>query len=586
MYTTDSLLLTKKHNMKKKLLLLVLLTQFIFAQNNATSFDWSFNAGGGFNTTKRLHYNSQGDLLCLISSGHQTTYGGTTVTDPGTSRTPGTISFIGKRTQNGTSSVIIQRNTPNTTYATLDDFTVDNNDNIIVTGFTFGYDSTVFYNFGNGITLYGKGNFIAKYNPQGVCQWATLVTYNLTGSLPYSENKAIALGVLPNNDIYFANRSTNGNKPFWLLKLNSSGTEIWHKEWIITNSNTIGISTSKNNFFFDNTGKAYFTVQSIFGDTVTVDGIVLTPPTGSHPTITSILTINNDGTNGLFSTHRGTIADIAVEKATGNVILDWRQYDQNPAPFNTLPMAPNGTYQYIGIVALNSNRNYINSSTALFTNQFQSIYPLGNLNIVASSLMYPTETLSIPGQSYTASKHTPTWKFFENFTMTKFIAHPEINGTNTASANTMALYNNKLAVSGSYDLANNTTITINGTVLTTCDKDPNYATLYPSWTSLQNDVFISQLSIGNSLDVKKDLFEDKKVSVYPNPAKNQINVTFDNTINSAKLKVISLSGQTVFEKENLSGTTFNFDISSLSKGMYLIQVSNGFSTFNSKFLKK
>lgn len=571
--------------MKKILLLLVLFSQFIFGQNNATSFDWSFNPGGGFNSTKRIQYNSQGDLFALIDSGHQTTYGGTTMLVPGSGSFPGTITFLAKRTQSGTSSVFVQKNIVNPTYATFDDFTVDNDDNIIVAGSTFGYDATVFYDFGNGIILYGKGNFLAKYNPQGICQWAVLINYNLT-SLPNSETKPISIGILPNNDIYYAGRSTNGNKPFWLIKLNPSGAEVWHKEWILPTSNSVGIFASKNHFFFDTTGKAYFVIQSLNGDLVTIDGIVLTPPAGAHPTTTSILTINNDGTNGVFSTYRGAIADIVVEKASGNVLLDWRQYVQNPAPFNTLPMAVNGTYQYIGIVALDSNRNYINSSTAFFTNQFKSIFPLGNLKIVANSIMVPSETLTIPGQSYTATTYTPTWKFFENFTMTKFIAHPEINGTNTASANTMSLFNNKLAVSGSYTLTNNPTITINGTTLTTCDKDPNFATLYPSWASLQGDVFISQLTIGNSLDVKSNLFEDKKLTIYPNPARNQINLSFENNLEKAKLKVISILGQTVLEKQNLSGTDFNIDVSNLSWGIYIINIVDGNLEYNSKFVKQ
>ncbi len=572
--------------MKKITQLLILL--FItngFSQNNSNSFDWSFNIGGGFNTTKRINYNSQGDLLCLIDSGHQTTFGGTTMTDPGSGSFPGTVSFLCKRTQSGTSSVLIKRNVPNTTYATFHDFVIDNEDNIILTGSTFGYDTTVFYDFGNGIKLYGKGNFIAKYNPQGVCQWANLVTYNLTSNTA-SENKNIGLGVLPNNDIYFANRSTgytaNYQNPFWLIRFNALGTEIWHKEWILPNSRSIGITSSKNNFFFDHTGKAYFIIQSLNGDLVTIDGTVLTPPAGGHPTTTSLLTINGDGTNGVFSTYRGSIGDLAVEKATGNVLLDWGQYVVNPAPFNTVSY--NIYNQYGGVVALDSNRNYINSTGALFTNQYKSIYPLGNLNFAANSLMYPTETLSIPSQTYTASKHTPTWKIFENFTMTKFIAHPEITGTSTNSVDTMAAYNNKLAVSGSYSLTSNPTITINGTTLTTCNNDPNFATLYTTWASLQGDVFISQLTISNSLGVTENKISN--FQIYPNPVSNQINMLLENNIENASLKIISILGQIVLEKQNISGNNINIDVSKLAKGVYVVRVSDGISISNTKFIKE
>ncbi len=557
---------------------------FLLAQNNATSFDWSFNGGGGFNTTKRLQYNSQGDLIFLLDVGHQTTYGGTTISYPGFGQFPGTASFIGKRTQSGTSTVLIQKSTTNPTSTTFQDFVIDNDDNIIVTGATFGYNSTVFYDFGNGITLYGKGNFIAKYNPQGICQWVKLVDYGITGAMPYSENKNIGLGILPNNDIYYANRSTNGNKPFWLLKLNPSGTEIWHKEWIMSGSFSAQILTSVNNFFFDNTGKATFYIYSIQGDVVTLDGTVLTPPSGTHPSTSSIVTINNDGTNGVFSTHRGGIGDIAVEKATGNVLVKWGQYVQNPAPFNTIPLAVNNTYQYAGIIALDSNRNFINKTAGSFTVSIGNLFPLGNLNFVTSTRMIPGETITIPNQTFTATKYTPTWKFFENFTFTKFIAHPEINGTNTNSYDFMALYNNKLAVSGSYYLQDNPTINANGMTLTTCGNDPNFATLYPSYATYQNDVFISQLTINNSLSVSENKLSNFKI--YPNPTSNNLNLSFENNQENASIKIISILGQTVLEKQNLSGNNLSLDVSNLAKGIYILELYDGFSVSKAKFIKE
>lgn len=570
--------------MKKNLLLLIVFyTTLTFAQNNAESFDWSFNAGGGFNTTKRIHYNSQGDLFSLITSGHQTVYGGTTMVDPGFGTTPGTVSFIAKRTQSGTSTVFVQRNTPNTTYATFDDFAIDNDDNIILTGTTFGYSPEVFYNFGNGVTLYGKGNFIAKFNAEGLCQWAKLISYNLTGSLPYSENKPISIGVLENNDIYYANRSTNGNKPFWLIKFNPSGTEIWHKEWILPTSNTIGIYSSKNNFFFDNTGKAYFIIQSTFGDPVTIDGIALTPPAGTHPSVTSILTINNEGENDVFTTYRGGIGDIAVEKDSGNVLLDWGQYSTNPAPFNTVPSL---NQIYAGVVALDENRNFINCTAAIVLDDFESIFPLGNLKFVGNDVLAPTETFSIPDQTFTATHYTPTWKFFDDFAVTKFVAHPNVNGMNTFAANTFALYNDKLAVSGRYKLQDNPTIVVNGTTLTTCDQDPNFATLYPNWASLQEDVFISQLTIDESFLATNSTEKIANGRLYPNPNEGILKLNFNTDVQDGSLKIISVNGQVVLEVNKLNGINFSFDVSKLSQGIYLLQLVADNLSFSSKFIKK
>ena len=565
----------------KKILLFLVICISANAQNNADSFDWSFNGGGGFNTTKRMQYNSQGDLLFLMDVGHQTTFEGTTITEPGSGSFPGTATFIGKRAQNGASTLLIKKNTPNPTYATFQDFVIDNNDNIIVTGATFGYVATVFYDFGNGIKLYGKGNFIAKYNPQGVCQWANLINYNLTSN-SYSENKNIGLGVLPNNDIYFANRSTGYNasyqNPFWLIRFNAAGAEIWHKEWLMPNSSSVAILTSKNNCFFDNTGKAYFYIYSIQGDIVTIDGTVLTPPAGGHPSTSSLLTINSDGTNGVFSTYRGAFGDIAVEKTTGNVLLDWRQYFQNPSPFDTLPLAPNNTYQFVGIVAVDSNRNFINRTAALFNTSYGSLFPLGNLNFVTNTVMSPTETVSTQTQTFTATKYTPTWKFFENFTFTKFVAHPEINGTSTNSYDLMAQYNNKLAVSGSYSLVNNATILVNGTTLTTCNNDPNFATLYPTWATLQGDVFISQLTISGGLDVSQNKLSNFKI--YPNPSNGVFNIEIDENLINAKATIYNLLGQKIKDFSIKSTTT----TAMLNKGMYLLKIEKDGSKTTKKLI--
>jgi hypothetical protein len=55
-----------------------------------------------------------------------------------------------------------------------------------------------------------------------------LITYNLTGCFTYSEKINQLLGFYQIMGIYYANRSINESKPFWLIKFNPSG-EIWHK---------------------------------------------------------------------------------------------------------------------------------------------------------------------------------------------------------------------------------------------------------------------------------------------------------------------------------------------------------------------
>lgn len=555
--------------MKKRLLFIFLcLGSIITAQNNAADFDWAFNTGGGYNTTKRIQYNSQGDLLCMVNIGNKTTFGSVAMQGQGFSVFPGNVTFIGKRTQAGVKTVLVKVLSSNSYVANFDDFALDSNDNIIVSGTVF--NATTPYDFGNGVTLLGKGYFVAKYNANGECQWAKLFTLNVTVS---STNKPIALGILPNNDVYFAARSSNGSQPFWLLRLDNDGTEIWHKEWILPISGSIAIATSKNNCFFDSTGKAYFYISNLNSSPITVDGVSLTVPAGAHPVGAHILAIDGNGANGAFTSHRGGIGDLAVEKNTGNVLVKWSQYNANSAPFNTVNHT-NNVYQ--GIVALDSNRNYLNSTPNPVLNQadIDAIFPLGNLKFVGMKILQPGNTIVAGSQSFTATKYIPTWKFFDNFVMSKFVAHPELNETSAIVYPCIASYNNKLAVSGSYSLTNNATVNINGTTLISCENDLTFAAAFPAFASLAGDLFITQITNGSSLGIEKNDVSES-VSIYPNPANSDFYVQIDENMIGSKATVFNLLGQKV-KFFSLNSTITN---QTLSKGIYLIQIEkNGIKT--------
>ena len=80
--------------------------------------------------------------------------------------------------------------------------------------------------------------------------------------------------------------------------------------------------------------------------------------------------------------------------------------------------------------------------------------------------------------------------------------------------------------------------------------------------------------------------ELNKVVTYPNPTSSQINFSFNENLENASVKITSLLGQTVLEKQNLSGNNLSFDVSNLAKGMYVVSVNNGGLVSNSKFIKE
>ena len=576
--------------MKKILLLSCILVNVLLlsAQSNSNKFDWAFNTGGGFNTVVRMHYNSVGDLLTMITIGDTAQYGNTVIGAAKQSSYPGTLTFIGKRTQAGVFKVLIQFK-PTAAYQqiTAYDFAVDGNDNIIVSGTVLDWEGGGPSDFGNGVKLAGKGFFVAKYNPEGLAQWAKRYDLNTTFT---SYTNPVSLGVLPNNDILFAAQSSNGNNPFWLIRLKTDGSEIWHKELLVKQgfAPVPKVFTSKNNFFFDHEGTTYFIVTPKYQEPLTINDEVIAVNPGSHPSTSFLLSFDGEGNKKEFSGYRGGIHDIAVERETGNILLKWGQYNVNPAPFNTI--AYNQYNQYLGFVALDKNRKYLKSTATsiLVYSDVESIYPLGNLEIVGNATAEPTVTYTAGSQSYTtpAGKYAPIWKFFDSdLNFKSLVAHPEMNAYSSTSRFFMASWKNKLAVSGSWMLADNASVNINGTVLTTSFKDLNFGKKFPSWASLAGDIFIAQITRDGVSTAATSSLEENSIQakIYPNPANGIITIEVESGNLSGNIAIYSISGQKMIS-EQFSGSSKRLDVSGFAKGIYLVSVTSNQKTSTQKLI--
>ena len=569
--------------MKKIILLFALISNlnFVNGQNNSDKFEWSFNTGGGYNNVKRMHYNTNGDLFIMETIGDTAQFGDIVLGAPKQGSYNGNVTFIGKRTQDGNYTVLV-KHVSNQYGATFEDFALDSEGNIIVSGAQFS--GTTPFDYGNGITLSGNGYFITTYNAEGKAQWAKLYDLNTTFS---RTNAPISLGILPNNDIYFAAQSPNGNMPFWLIRLNSSGTEIWHKELILKYQNyNPTVFSSKNNSFFDNEGTAYFYVPILYGNYLKVNEDSIAGNPGTHPSTVYLLSIDGTGNKKAYGGYRGGIGDFCVEKETGNIILKYSQINANPAPFDKLNSFNNaGSSLYLGLVALDKNLNYIKStSTSLMdTENINALYPLGNLEVVGNRTSPGGTTLSAGVQTFTtaAEKYTPTWIFFDSdLNFKSFIAHPELSGTASSATLHMAKYGTKLAITGTYPLDGNPTITVNGTILKTCFKNLNFGTKFPIFASLAGDIFVSQINLNESVaSNQKDLNDNtSKVQIYPNPASDMLYTSMEQGKSNVLLELFDVMGNKVFnEKITMNSRLF---IGHLSKGIYTSKIStdNSLST--------
>jgi hypothetical protein len=566
------------HNFKyfemKKLVIFIALcfNGILFAQNNATSFDWAFNTGGGGDSVYRMQYNSTGDLLVLgtITGSGQF---GTTQLNGGAN-----IRYIGKRTTNGTMSVLQTFKNYSNAYPYVIvpyDMAIDTNDNIIITG-VLGYASIPF-DFGNGVTLTGKGYFMVKYNSAGVAQWAKLYDLNTTFN---SYTSPIALQVLPNNDIYFLTKSPNAPSPTWLIKLNSSGTELWHKEFLFEN-----IIKPQNNFFADNNGNTHILVSSsnssivVLGETLTKEpNVSISPNYCSY-----ILSFDANGDKKTYKSITGGSADYAVEKQTGNVIFNHSSfYSDSPAQYKLWPACP---LNYKGYIATDENYNYIKSQSGTFNANDESIYPTGNLsffgctttNIVGNGVtgtVAAGRVVTAGTQTYTvgANKSAMLVKFYDsNLSFYGFVAHPELNSLTAPFdvGKSYAVYNNKITFSGAFSKTTDPTVIINGTTLTACNIN-----------NTGQDLFITQVDV-SQFTLKTNKYDlSNNFKIYPNPSIGNFNIEVAENLLSSKATIYNLLGQKIKEF-SLKSTITN---QSLTKGIYLLEIEKEGSKTTKKLI--
>jgi hypothetical protein len=65
---------------------------------------------------------------------------------------------------------------------------------------------------------------------------------------------------------------------------------------------------------------------------------------------------------------------------------------------------------------------------------------------------------------------------------------------------------------------------------------------------------------------------DNTISVYPNPSSGKISIVTKSNFKNALLQIKDMKGAITFEKRNIEGNSFNYDISSLANGIYILDI--------------
>ena len=75
-------------------------------------------------------------------------------------------------------------------------------------------------------------------------------------------------------------------------------------------------------------------------------------------------------------------------------------------------------------------------------------------------------------------------------------------------------------------------------------------------------------------------------TVYPNPVADFVTINNAKAFKSAAVKVVDITGKSVYAKSNISGSQFTVDLTTLKAGLYFVQISNDNEVNVVKILKK
>lgn len=113
-------------------------------------------------------------------------------------------------------------------------------------------------------------------------------------------------------------------------------------------------------------------------------------------------------------------------------------------------------------------------------------------------------------------------------------------------------------------------------------SSPNDTWLHDSVQYHCQNVEISTL-IGVHINDVNEL--NQSISIAPNPASHQINVTLPSNYTPNQIAILNITGSTITSYSNTSNSLLTIDVSSLANGIYFLQLNDGTQIFHKRFIK-
>ena len=502
----------------------------------------------------------------------------------------GTVDFdpnagIFNLTSNGDQDIFIQKLDANGNFlwaksigGTGDDdgtsITTDANGDVYITGFysgTVDFDpNTATFNLTSNGTSDG---FIQKLDGNGNFLWAKsevsgAITTDANGNVYLTGSYQGTVDFDPNAGTF--SLTSNGSSDIFIQKLDANGNFIWAKSM----GGTLG-GESGSSITTDANGNVYLT--------------------GSYQG-----TVDFDPNAGTFNLTSNGNQDIFIQKLDANGNFLWAKSMGSPLGYEygfSITTSPSGniyvTGSYQGTVDFDPNAGIFN----LTSNGGQDVYILkldANGNFLWAKSMGALET---------DVSNCVTTDSFGNVYITGFFDgtvdfDPGSAIFNLTTNNQSDIFIQKLDAGGNFvwaisvggageDFSESITIDAsNGVYIAgyfgyTVDFDPTAST-FNLTADNYGDAFILKL---NQLSVNIEetiLLND--VSIFPNPSQGIVNINLGD-LKSPTVKVFSLTGQLIYQKENINASVYQFELNE-APGVYFVEVSSQNEKLQYKLVKK
>lgn len=451
---------------------------------------------------------------------------------------------------------------------------VDNNDNIIL--YSEFWDS-VDVNPGDtpqieyGSTPGTTDSYFVKFDALGNYLWSSSITSK-------KNINSISISVDGNNDIYLTGNQYDsiflspntynkaiapiGLRNQFLIKLNSAGNYLWHKN--IVKGNIANIQF--NNNFIYHTGN--FIDSLIIQSNTNLDTVI-----GKGGFDFYIEKLDLSGNRIWLKTIGGPSRDVINNNALGfdsnNELFVVGQFEDSVdfGDGNYLKSPNGGRLPFLMNLSDNGILNWvIPYQTEGSTLRYLFVDPQDNLHI--GGVLVDTADLD-PGIGVANLFPSPGSSRIGFISILDnhggFISAHKIQGVSEVYANDMDAKNGNFIVIGSIlDTAN--LHPFGGSDIETTGG--GYDAYCIKYTASQ---------ITGLFEIK----DNKQLIVFPNPTTSSISVNGFNTNEPVKVSILNTSGQIIFQTKDI----LNIDVSNLSRGTYILSVESKSDYYISKFVK-